>query len=269
MHNENDTESRFLRILHSDSIRKITGLVLAGTLIVTATVPTIAEQSIAKKEAEQSKIEAEVVKQDVWFYEAQGPMQSLNLRQVKSMALMASITTTSTTTSTTQTPTTASETTTTTVATISIVEPEEEPDEGCAEEYEETYEETYEESYDDSYVEEYVDTYSTVVSDAEYILLCNAVANEAGSNWISTADKAKVCEVILNRTYSESYPNTIYGVITQPYQFSGCWGYADLGSFSGSVTEDVKSAVSGYLDGLYSNHGYYSFHGDGYQNYFS
>ena len=119
------------------------------------------------------------------------------------------------------------------------------------------------------YEETYVDTYSSAVSDSDYILLCNAVANEAGSNWIATSEKAKVCEVILNRVYSDAYPGTIYGVLTQPYQFSGCWGYVDLGSFSGYVTEDVKSAVSGYLDGTYSNHGYYSFHGDGYQNYFS
>lgn len=96
-----------------------------------------------------------------------------------------------------------------------------------------------------------------------------AVANEAGSYWIATSEKAKVCEVILNRVNSSAYPGTIYGVLTQPYQFSGYWGYVDLGSFSGYVTEDVQSAVSGYLDGTYGNHGYYSFRGDGYQNYFS
>lgn len=106
------------------------------------------------------------------------------------------------------------------------------------------------------------------VSDSDYILLCNAVAHEAGSNWISTTEKAKVAEVILNRVDSSSYPDSVYSVITQRGQFSSCWNYANLGGFSNKVTDDVKAAVDMALDVDYNNHGYTGFWGDGSQNHF-
>ena len=112
-------------------------------------------------------------------------------------------------------------------------------------------------------------SYSYAVTDSDYILLCNCVAHEAGSSWISESEKAMVAEVILNRVNSPLYPGTIYGVITQNGQFSGCWGYANLGYFSSEVSQSVKNAVSDYLNGLYYNHGYISFWGDGSNNHFS
>lgn len=107
------------------------------------------------------------------------------------------------------------------------------------------------------------------ISDEDFIILCNAVAHEAGCNWIDTFDKAKVVEVIMNRVNSPLYPNSIIGVLTQPYQFSGSSSYVYLGDYSGYVTQSVKDAVSLYFDDPGSfNHGYFGFYGDGYRNYF-
>ncbi len=107
------------------------------------------------------------------------------------------------------------------------------------------------------------------ISDSEYILLCNAVAHEAGSSWISEYDKALVVEVIMNRVNDSRYPNTIAEVITQPYQFSGSSSYAYLGTFSGYVTENVKNAVNLYFNDPGSfTQGYLSFTGNGYSNTF-
>ncbi|MCR4795375.1 MAG: cell wall hydrolase [Ruminococcus sp.] len=108
------------------------------------------------------------------------------------------------------------------------------------------------------------------VTDEEYILLCNAVAHEAGCNWISVNDKALVVEVIMNRVNSPRFPNTIYDVLTQPYQFSGAYGYVNLGTYSSFVTQSVKDAVSLYLNEPESfTQGYLSFYGDGVRNHFS
>lgn len=108
------------------------------------------------------------------------------------------------------------------------------------------------------------------VTDSDYILLCNAVAHEAGSNGISTYNKALVVEVIMNRVNSPLYSNSVYGVLTEPNQFTGAWGYVNLGTYSYQVTDDVKNAVTYYFNnpGEFC-HGYFSFWGDGYQNHFS
>lgn len=107
------------------------------------------------------------------------------------------------------------------------------------------------------------------VTQSEYYMLCNVVAHEYGSDWVSEYDKALVVEVIMNRVNSPKYPNSIYEVLTQPYQFSGMQSYITLGGFSTQVTESVKAAVDLYLsDPSQFDHGYYSFWGDGYKNHF-
>ena len=100
-------------------------------------------------------------------------------------------------------------------------------------------------------------------------MLCNAVAYEAGSDWIQTDEKAKVVEVIMNRVTSPDFPDTIYDVLTQEGQFVGVWNYVTLTDYSYKVTEDVKSAVNMALESDYINHGYLFFEGDGTQNYFT
>lgn len=127
-----------------------------------------------------------------------------------------------------------------------------------------------EENYDIEYSEYNGETTSdNYLTDYEYIMLCNAVAYEAGSDWIPTSEKAKVAEVIVNRVNSSDFPNTIYDVLTQEGQFVGVWNYVTLTDYSYKVTEDVKSAVNMALESGYINHGYLFFEGDGTQNYFT
>ena len=127
-----------------------------------------------------------------------------------------------------------------------------------------------EENYDIEYSEYNGETTSdNYLTDYEYIMLCNAVAYEAGSDWIPTSEKAKVAEVIMNRVASPDFPNTIYDVLTQEGQFVGVWNYVTLTDYSYKVTEDVKSAVNMALESGYINHGYLFFEGDGTQNYFT
>lgn len=110
---------------------------------------------------------------------------------------------------------------------------------------------------------------SLPITDEEYILLCNCVANEAGSDWIDVYEKGKVVEVIMNRVNSPLYPNTIYEVITAPYQFTGSENYAYLTTYSGYVTDMVKESVDLYFNEPFSfTHNYFGFYGDGYQNHF-
>ncbi len=107
------------------------------------------------------------------------------------------------------------------------------------------------------------------ITDREYVLLCNCVAHEAGSDVITIENKAKVVEVVMNRVASSKFPDTIYGVITQKYQFSGSSSYADLTSYSRKVTDNVKAAVDLYFsDPSAFSHGYLYFYGDGSQNHF-
>ena len=131
-------------------------------------------------------------------------------------------------------------------------------------------EEVIEENYDIEYSEYNGETTSdNYLTDYEYIMLCNAVAYEAGSDWIPTSEKAKVAEVIMNRVASLDFPDTIYDVLTQEGQFVGVWNYVTLTDYSYKVTEDVKSAVNIALESGYINHGYLFFEGDGTQNYFT
>lgn len=107
------------------------------------------------------------------------------------------------------------------------------------------------------------------ISDQDFILLCNAVANEAGSNWISNYDKACVVEVIMNRVNSPYFPSTIYNVLTQRNQFTGASRYVNLGTYSSYVTQSVKDAVTLYFSEPQSfTQGFLYFYGDGRRNYF-
>ena len=73
----------------------------------------------------------------------------------------------------------------------------------------------------------------------------------------------------MNRVESSMFPNSILGVLTQPYQFTGSSSYVYLGDYSRHVTQDVKDAVTLYFTEKESfGHGYFYFYGDGYNNYF-
>lgn len=106
------------------------------------------------------------------------------------------------------------------------------------------------------------------ISNSDWIVLCNCVANEAGSYWITEADKGRVCEVIFNRYHWWGY-NSIYDVIAAPNQFEGSDGYINLEEYSYKVTDQVINGCAFYCSWPdVFNEGYLFFTGDGYQNHF-
>ena len=108
------------------------------------------------------------------------------------------------------------------------------------------------------------------VTEEEYMLLCNVVGHEYGADWVAIEEKAKVVEVVMNRVNSPLFPNNIFDVVTQRYQFTGASGYAYLGTYSYQVTDSVKASVDYYFEHTNEfQHGYLSFWGDGWQNHFS
>ena len=95
------------------------------------------------------------------------------------------------------------------------------------------------------------------------------VGHEYGSDWISESEKAKVVEVVMNRVNDPRFPNSIWGVLTQPNQFSGLEWTLYLGTYSYQVTPSVKAAVDLYLEHPEDfQHGYLGFWGDGSMNHF-
>lgn len=105
------------------------------------------------------------------------------------------------------------------------------------------------------------------ITEYERILLCNVVAREYGSDYVPTAEKAKVVAVVMNRVKDSRFPNDIYSVLTQPYQFSG---YVAYNTYTSNVTTDVIAAVDYYFNHTseFSTSILY-FWGDGKWNYFS
>lgn len=107
--------------------------------------------------------------------------------------------------------------------------------------------------------------YSNGITDYERILLNNIVASEYGSNWVSVPEKAKVVAVVMNRVNSGGYPNSIEGVLTQPYQFSGY--YACDYEWS-NVTQSCREAVDYYFNHQDEFGNWTGFWGDGTYNHF-
>lgn len=103
------------------------------------------------------------------------------------------------------------------------------------------------------------------ITEYERVLLCNIVANEAGSDWISIYDKACVVACVMNRLNSPDFPNTIEGVLTQPYQFSG---YYASGSYYPTVTDACVEAVDYYFNNPQEFGSWLYFEGNGVNNVF-
>lgn len=119
------------------------------------------------------------------------------------------------------------------------------------------------------------------VTDYEYIMLCNLVAGEYGSDWVSTYDKGAVVATVIHRMWEGTRwtygaPASIYNVIAAPYQYDGKYL---SGSYSSRVTQSCKDAVTYALNNM-SAYDYYtnpdgttvyminSFRGDGTYNWF-
>lgn len=104
------------------------------------------------------------------------------------------------------------------------------------------------------------------ITEAERILLCNLVGREYGSDYVPIPEKAKVVAVVMNRVNSSLFPNTIYEVLTQPYQFSG---YIASDEYSYQVTDSVIEAVDYYFAHTEEFGDWLYFEGDNVWNYFS
>jgi hypothetical protein len=119
------------------------------------------------------------------------------------------------------------------------------------------------------------------VTDYEYIILCNLVAGEYGSDWVSTYDKGAVVATVIHRMWegtrwTNGASASIYNVIAAPYQYDGKYL---SGSYSSRVTQSCKDAVTYALNNI-SAYDYYtnpdgttvyminSFRGDGTYNWF-
>ena len=103
------------------------------------------------------------------------------------------------------------------------------------------------------------------ITEYERILLCNIVANEAGSDWISIYDKACVVACVMNRIDDSRFPNSIEEVLTQPYQFSG---YYASDCYYPTVTDACIQAVDYYFEHSNEFGNYLYFEGNGKQNVF-
>lgn len=109
------------------------------------------------------------------------------------------------------------------------------------------------------------------ITDAERIMLCNVVAGEYGSDWVSLYDKACVVAVVMNRYYDGGWQgagraNTISNVLTAPGQFVG---YYAANGYNSLVTQSCIDAVEYYFNHQTDFPHYLSFYGDGTRNYFS
>ena len=111
------------------------------------------------------------------------------------------------------------------------------------------------------------DTYASNLPITEYerILLCNLVGREYGSDYVPIEEKAKVVAVVINRVNSPQFPNSIYDVVTQPYQFSG---YLATDTYSYQVTDSVIESVDYYFAHQHEFCDWLYFEGDGIRNYF-
>ncbi len=105
-------------------------------------------------------------------------------------------------------------------------------------------------------------TTTTNCGDYDRRLLAEIVWHEAGSNWISQYNKAKVAAGVMNRVYDGRFPNTVYGVLTQRGQFSGYWPGCC------APTQACYDAVDYYFNHTSEFNSDNSWWGDGSQNHF-
>lgn len=84
------------------------------------------------------------------------------------------------------------------------------------------------------------------VSKNDFVQLCNLVGREYGADFIPVQEKAAVVQTVMNRVYSPDFPNTVQEVIEQPKQYEG---FLSRGYYSEKVTESVRLAVLGCLNG--------------------
>lgn len=112
------------------------------------------------------------------------------------------------------------------------------------------------------YVEPVVETPTYGIDNYSRYLLAEIVWHEAGSDWINTYSKARIVAGVMNRVYDSRFPNSVYDVLTQPYQFYGYYP----GSYS--PTQACYDAVDYYFSHTNEFGCENSWIGTGYENIF-
>ena len=112
------------------------------------------------------------------------------------------------------------------------------------------------------YVEPVVETPTYAIDNYSRYLLAEIVWHEAGSDWIGTYSKARIVAGVMNRVYDNRFPNSVYSVLTQPYQFSGYYP----GSYS--PTQSCYDAIDYYFSHTNEFGCENSWYGNGYENIF-
>ena len=86
------------------------------------------------------------------------------------------------------------------------------------------------------------------ITDTERIYLCNIVGSEYGADWVPLYDKALVVATVMNRYYDGGWTggraNSIYNVITAPYQYSTAYA---VPYYRYNVTQSCIDAVDYYF----------------------
>lgn len=107
------------------------------------------------------------------------------------------------------------------------------------------------------------------ITDVERIYLCNVVGSEYGSDGVSLYDRACVVATVMNRVHDGGWtngkPNSIYNVLTAPYQYNP--DYA-VPYYRYNVTQSVIDSVEYYFQHQGEFPHYTSYCGDGRRNYF-
>ena len=105
-------------------------------------------------------------------------------------------------------------------------------------------------------------TVEVSIESSDRQLLAEIVWYEAGSDWISLYNKAKIAAGVMNRVNDARFPNTVYGVLTSGGQFPGFTpGY-------NTPSQSCYDAVDYYLTHLEEFNGDNSWYGSGGQNHF-
>lgn len=94
-------------------------------------------------------------------------------------------------------------------------------------------------------------------SQSELNLLARVVHGEAAGE--SYEGKVAVAAVVLNRVRSSIFPNTIAGVIYEPWQFSCVGGWLFNSTPSGESYEAARAALNGW-DPTYGALYYFNYH---------
>ena len=113
-------------------------------------------------------------------------------------------------------------------------------------------------------INEYIEPTPVAVGIDDYSrrLLAEITWHEAGSNWISQYNKAKIVAGVINRVNDSRFPNTVYDVLVAPNQFSGYWpGCCE-------PSQACWDAVDYYFTHTDEFNSDNSWQGDGSQNYF-